>query len=236
MKTSTKISYVILKYDGQTDNIYTKTSNNENHVYEIPAFDYVQRQDSKLADIKTYILEKVIDFNTFIDENHIFVPFVKVTFTKNIRIFNYIAVIFESNQDIFSSQNYESWHRIQYDHENQVWNLNWDSGLTDPVDFKIDNRSLIDYVANPSDEDTLTFNNVMHFVTEQTNSFPILGLLSGNKFTMKQVLHYQDLLGIETLKAGNSATFESQYSDSIQAVDDNRLTTSYKIKKDYLKK
>ncbi|MFC6175700.1 hypothetical protein ACFQAV_02570 [Companilactobacillus huachuanensis] len=236
MKTRTKISYVILKYDDQTDNIYTKTSNNENHVYEIPAFDYVQKRDAKFHDVKTYILEKVIDFQTFVDENHIFIPLINVTFENNVRVYNYVAVIFESTKDIFSSLNYESWHQVRYDHDDKTWNLKWGNGLTDPVDFKFENSALSEYVPNPRENDKLTFSNVMHFVTEQTNDFPILGLLSGNKFTMKQVFHYQDLLGIETLKAGNNQTFENQYADSIQAIEDDHLTTSYKIKNDYLKK
>ncbi|ALB28355.1 hypothetical protein [Companilactobacillus heilongjiangensis] len=236
MKTRTKISYVILKYDDQTDNIYTKTSNNENHVYEIPAFDYVQKRDANFNDAKTYILEKVIDFQTFVDENHIFIPFINVTFENGIRVYDYVAVIFESMKDTFSSMNYESWHRVKYDSDTKVWNLAWESGLTDPVDFKFTNSALTGYVANPKGDDKLTFNNVMHFVAEQTNDFPILGLLSGNKFTMKQVFHYQDLLGLETLKAGDNRTFENQYADSIQTIDDDNLTTSYKIKNDYLKK
>ncbi len=236
MKTRTKISYIILKYDDQTDNIYTKTSNNENHAYEVPAFDYVQKRESTLVDAKNYIIEKFVDFNTFIDENHVFIPFIDVTFENDIKVFTYVAVIFESNQDMFSSLNYESWHRVKYDHHKQYWNLTWGNGLTDPVDFKFANDAITDYTANPRDRDELTFNNVMHFVTEQTNDFPILGLMSGNKFTMKQVFHYQDLLGIETLKAGNNATFENQYSDSIQPIVDDRLTTSYKIKSNYLKK
>ncbi|MFH5811780.1 hypothetical protein [Companilactobacillus sp. FL22-1] len=236
MKTSTKISYVILKYDDQTDNIYTKTSNNEHHVYEIPAFNFIQKRDAKLSDIKTYLLEKIVDFDTFIDANHIFIPFVKVSFSKDSIIYNYVAVIFESTQDAFSSLNYESWHRVKYDRQLKFWELNWGSGLTDPTDFKFPDVSVNDFVANPKNSDEITFNNVMHFIFNQTDDFPILGLMSGNQFTMKQVFHYQDLLGMETLKAGNNATFESQYSRSIQIIDDNRLTTSYKIKNSFLQK
>lgn len=236
MKSKTKISYVILKYDDQTDNIYTKTLNNGNHVYEIPNSEYVQKADSTLSDIKKYIIGKLIDFNTTIDENHLFIPFVNVTVDKGIRIYNYVALILESNQNTFSSMNFESWHRVKLNQRERVWNLAWGSGLTDSVDFKFKNTAIMDYAANPKDSHEITFSNVMHFIDEQTNDFPILGLLSGNKFTMKQVFHYQDLLGVEALKAGDNATFENQYSDSIQAIKDNRITTSYKIKNDYLKK
>lgn len=236
MKTRTKISYVILKYDDQTDNIYTKTSNNENHVYEIPTVEYVQKRDAKFSNVKTYVIDKMIDFQTVIDENHIFIPLINVTFESGVRVYDYVAVIFESVKDGFSSMNYESWYQVKYDRDTRMWNLAWENGLTDSVDFKFTNSALTEYVANPKGNDKLTFNNVMHFVTEQTNDFPILGLLSGDKFTMKQVFHYQDLLGFETLKAGDNRTFENQYADSIQTIEDDKLTTSYKIKNDYLKK
>lgn len=236
MKTKTKISYVILKYDDQTDNVFTKTANNGNHVYEVPAFDYVQKEDSTFDDIKNYLVDKMIDFNTTIDENHVFIPFLKVISENNIKTFNYIAVIFESNQNVFSSMNYESWHRVKYDRKTLSWNLPWGSGLNDPIDFKFRDEAINDYQANPKAVDEITFSNVMRFVGEETRDFPILGLMSGQQFTMKQVLHYQDLLGIDALKAGNNATFESQYSDSIQTISDNRITTSYKIKNEYLQK
>lgn len=236
MKTRTKISYIILKYDDQTDNIFTKTLNNENHVYEVPNYDYVQKRDGNLTDVKDYILEKAIDINDNIDENHIFIPFLNVSYTKRMTTYNYVAVIFESNKTIFSSMNYESWHRIKYNRDAHQWLLTWDGGLSDPVDFKFPNPVVSDYVSNFGDEDEINFANVMHFVSQKTQEFPILGLMSGDQFTMKQVFHYQDLLGIETLKAGDNSTFENQYSDSIQAIQDDRMTTSYKIKNEYLKK
>ncbi|KRN99207.1 hypothetical protein [Companilactobacillus kimchiensis] len=236
MKTKTKISYVILKYDDQTDNIFTKTLNNENHVYEVPSFQYVQKRDADFDDVRTYILEKVIDFNTYIDENHIFIPFVNVTFEKGTVVYDYVAVIFESNQNTFSSMNYEAWHRVKYNRQTLTWDLPWGSGLNDPVDFKFRNTAISQYRANPKNNNEVTFSNVMRFVTEQINDFPILGLMSGNQFTMKQVLHYQDLLGIDVLKAGNNATFENQYSNSIRTIEDDHMTTSYQIKSEYLQK
>lgn len=236
MKSKTKISYVILKYDDQTDNIYTKTLNNGNHVYEIPTSEYVQKRDSTFADIKNYVKEKLLDFDTAIDENHIFIPFINVFSENGTQIYNYIAVVFESAKDGFSSMNFESWYRIKFNQEKQIWNLSWDSGLSEPIDFEFENPAVADYAINTKNNPEINFSNVMYFISEQTKDFPILGLMSGNKFTMKQVFHYQDLLGIEALKAGDNATFESQYSDSIQAIKDNRITTSYKIKNEYLKK
>jgi len=197
---------------------------------------YVQKRDAKFSNVKTYVIDKMIDFQTVIDENHIFIPLINVTFESGVRVYDYVAVIFESVKDGFSSMNYESWYQVKYDRDTRMWDLAWENGLTDSVDFKFTNSALTEYVANPKGNDKLTFNNVMHFVTEQTNDFPILGLLSGNKFTMKQVFHYQDLLGFETLKAGDNRTFENQYADSIQTIEDDKLTTSYKIKNDYLKK
>ncbi|WP_338216951.1 hypothetical protein [Companilactobacillus muriivasis] len=236
MKTRTKISYVILKYDDQTDNIYTKTSNNENHVYEIPTVEYNPKQDAGFEDVKTYLANGGLTSTTYFDENNIFVPIVNVTYEVGVCFYDYVAIIFESAQKGFEGMNYESWYRIKYDRDTQTWNLLWNSGLTDPIDYIFKNTSLTEYVPNPKGRDKLTFNNVMHFVTEQTNDFPILGLLSGDKFTMKQVFHYQDLLGFETLKAGDNRTFENQYADSIQTVEDDKHTTSYKIKNEYLKK
>lgn len=236
MKSKTKISYVILKYDDQTDNIYTKTLNNGNHVYEIPTSEYVQKRDSTFADIKNYVKEKLLDFDTAIDENHIFIPFINVFSENGTQIYNYIAVVFESAKDGFSSMNFESWYRIKFNQEKQIWNLSWDSGLSDPIDFEFENPAVADYAINTKNNPEINFSNVMHFISEQTKDFPILGLMSGNKFTMKQVFHYQDLLGIEALKAGDNATFESQYSDSIQPIKDNQIATSYKIKNEYLKK
>ena len=235
MKTNTRISYVILKYDDQTDRVFTKTQNNGTQVYEAPGFDFVQKSDSTFADIKEYVLNKMIDFDTKINENHVFIPLVNVTIENGMTFYNYTAIIFESNQTTFSSMNFESWHRVKYNRARQTWNLTWGSGLTDPVDYIFKNVAINDYAPDPKDSDEVLFSNVMHFIAEQTKEFPILGLMSGEKFTMKQVLHYQDLLGIEALKAGNNATFENQYSDSIQPINDNRITTSYKIKPDYLK-
>jgi len=236
MKTKTKISYVILKYDDQTDNVFTKTLNNENHVYEGPSFDLAQNKSVDLSDIKENIIEKAVDYHTYIDENHIFIPFINVTFENEIAVYNYIAVVFESNKNTFSSMNYESWHRVKFDHRNHAWRLAWGSGLTDPVDFNFKDVSDENYAANPEGSPEIDFSNVMRFVAQETQKFPILGLMSGEKFTMKQVLHYQDLLGIEALKAGDNATFENQYSDSIQTIKDDRITTFYKIKSEYLQK
>jgi len=236
MKSKTKISYVILKYDDQTDNVYTKTVNNENHVYELPSVNYVQRRDSAFSAVKNYVIAKAVDFNTLIDENHVFIPFLNVTIENEYKVYNYIAVIFESNQNTFSSLSSESWHRVKYDRKTLTWNLPWGSGLSEPIDFKFKDPAFSEYRANPNDNDEINFANVMRFVTEETKDFPILGLMSGDKFTMKQVLHYQDLLGVDALKAGNNATFESQYSNSIQTIEDDRITTSYKIKTEYLKK
>lgn len=236
MKSKTTISYVILKYDDQTDNIYTKTTNNESHVYEIPTSDYVQKRDSTFEDIKDYVKEKMLDFDTPIDEKHIFIPFINVFSENNTQIYNYVVVILESTKDSFASMNFESWYRIKFDQAKQIWNLTWDSGLTNPIDFEFKNSAVADYAVNVKNNPEINFSNVMYFVSEQTKDFPILGLMSGDKFTMKQVFHYQDLLGIEALKAGDNATFENQYADSIQAVEDNRITTSYKIKNEYLKK
>ena len=120
MKTRTKISYVILKYDDQTDNIYTKTSNNENHVYEIPTVEYVQKRDAKFSNVKTYVIDKMIDFQTVIDENHIFIPLINVTFESGVRVYDYVAVIFESVKDGFSSMNYESWYQVKYDRDTRM--------------------------------------------------------------------------------------------------------------------
>lgn len=236
MKTTTKISYVVLKYDDQTDNVYTKTLNNANHAYELPKSTFVQKEDSTLADIRKYVISKMIDFNVKIDEKHLFFPFINVYTENHERVFNYVALIFESNKNTFSSMNYESWHRVKYDHDTKSWNLVWGSGLSDPVDFKFKDTALNEYAANPKHSDEMEFSNIMQFVTRETEDFPILGLLSGNQFTMKQVLHYQDLLGMDALKPGNDATFENRYSNSIQQVKDNRVTTSYEIKNDYLKK
>lgn len=236
MKTRTKISYVILKYDDQTDNIFTKTTNNDNHFFELPTFEYVQKRDSNLLDVKQYVLSKVVDFNTFIDSKHIFVPFVSMTINGDERTYNYTAIIFESNKNAFSSMNYETWHRVKYDKRTHMWELPWGSGLSDRVDFKIRDISENNYAPNPENNPKITFSNVMHFVDTETSKFPILGLMSGEKFTMKQVLHYQELLGMDTLEAGNNETFENQYSDSIQAINDNRITTSYIIKNEYLQK
>lgn len=236
MKSKTRISYVILKYDDQTDNVYTKTLNNENHVYELPSVNYVQRRDEKFSAIRNYVIAKAVDFNTLIDENHVFIPFLNVTIENGNKYYNYIAVIFESNQNTFSSLSSQSWHRVKYDRKTLTWNLPWGSGLSEPVDFRFKDSAVSEYCANPANSDEIDFSNVMRFVTEETRDFPILGLLSGNQFTMKQVLHYQDLLGVDALKAGNNATFESQYSNSIQTIEDDRITTSYKIKNEYLKK
>lgn len=236
MKTRTKLSYVILKYDDQTDSIFTKTANNENHVYEVPSIDFKQKETDNLDDIKEFILENVTDFNPYINEKHVFIPFINVKIENGIKDINYVAVIFESNQTAFSSMNYESWHRVKFNQKNQVWKLAWGSGLTDPVDFKFKNRVTNQFEINPSDNDEINFNNIMYFVTEQMNDFPILGLMSGDKFTMRQVQHYQDILQIDTLKAASNKTFKNQYSDSIQEIDDNRITTSYKFKNEYLKK
>jgi len=236
MKSKTRISYVILKYDDQTDNVYTKTLNNENHFYELPSVNYVQRRDEKFSAIRNYVIAKAVDFNTLIDENHVFIPFLNVTIENGNKYYNYIAVIFESNQNTFSSLSSQSWHRVKYDRKTLTWNLPWGSGLSEPVDFRFKDSAVSEYCANPANSDEIDFSNVMRFVTEETRDFPILGLLSGNQFTMKQVLHYQDLLGVDALKAGNNATFESQYSNSIQTIEDDRITTSYKIKNEYLKK
>jgi len=236
MKSKTRISYVILKYDDQTDNIYTKTLNNANNVYELPNVNYVQRRDEKFSAIRNYVIAKAVDFNTLIDENHVFIPFLNVTIENGNKVYNYIAVIFESNQNTFSSLSSQSWHRVKYDRKTLTWNLPWGNGLSESVDFRFKDSAVSEYCANPTNSDEIDFSNVMRFVTEETRDFPILGLLSGNQFTMKQVLHYQDLLGVDALKAGNNATFESQYSNSIQTIEDDRITTSYKIKNEYLKK
>ncbi|PMD68334.1 hypothetical protein [Companilactobacillus nuruki] len=236
MKTKIKISYVILKYDDQTDNIFTKVTNNENHLYELPTFDYVQKQDGNLNDVKRYILEKMIDFDVYLNERDIFIPFVNISFENQIIIYDYVAIVFESNKTALSAMSYESWYRINFNHKRQVWNLEWGSGVTDPIDMKLNNSAFTNFRVNSGDNDGINFDNVMYFITEQTRDFPILGLLSGDFFTMKQVQHYQDLLGIDALKAGSNETFERQYADSIQVIKDDHLTTAYKFKKEYLKK
>lgn len=227
-----KISYVILKYDAKADAIFTKSSNNSKHAYKMPTFEYDQTINSVYDDVKKAVHENLFKLDTFVDENHIFLPFVNVI--PNKQSCNYVAVVFETTKDYFSSMNYESWSQVKYDHIHHAWDLSWDNGLSDPADYMLEDAISSEYVANPKDEDEINFSNVMHFIDEKTREFPILGLMAGDEFTMGEVFHYQDLLGIEALKAGNNATFENQYSDSIQAIKDNRLTTSYKIKKEYL--
>jgi len=247
MKSKTTISYVILKYDEETNSIFTKTSNNDKNTYREPSFGYepnekfgvidndLPNEDYSLDDMKSFVVEELSDFKTNIDEAHIFLPFVTATTVDKRRVYNYTAVILESDKNEFSSMNYESWHRVKYNSEKKVWSLAWESGLTDPVDFIIHDVASENYAINPNGkDDQIDFCNVMHFVAEQTKDFPILGLLSGSKFTLNQVLRYQELLGIDGEKVKTATAFENQYSGAIQVLKDDHASTMYKIKSEYL--
>lgn len=236
MKSRTRISYVVLKYDDETDSIYTKLLANDSRIYEVPSINYRQKDDATFQDLKSYLLEKLIDVDTIVDENHIFIPYVQVSFEKEYIIYNYIALVLESKYDFFTNLTTEAWNRVEYDRENSTWQLPYERGIHEHISYRIKDYSLEDYHLDYDGNDDTIFTNVMHFISETTKEFPILGLMAGNKFTMKQVLHYQDLLGMDALKAGNNATFESQYANSIQTIQDNHLTTSYKIKNEFLQK
>jgi len=237
MKTKTTISYIILKYDKVTDNIFTKTTNNTQGIYKKPFFEYKSESGHSLSVMRDFITTRLLDFNTFVNDDHIFIPFVGTTTVGDTRIYNYLAIVFEADDTHFSSANYESWHKVKYNKEKNVWSLAWESGLSEPVNYLIQGSKDDHYLANPNmKSETIDFANAMQYVIEQTKEFPILGLLSGKEFTLKEVLHYQDLLGIEALKAGNDATFETQYENSIQVINNGTVQTSYKIKNQYLQK
>ena len=93
MKSRTRISYVVLKYDDETDSIYTKLLANDSRIYEVPSINYRQKDDATFQDLKSYLLEKLIDVDTIVDENHIFIPYVQVSFEKEYIIYNYIAFL-----------------------------------------------------------------------------------------------------------------------------------------------
>jgi hypothetical protein len=235
MKTKTKVSYVVLKYDDQTDGIYMNSSSKITPGFGLPEYEYHSPNNS-LADIADDLAQQ-LNFPYYkIDVSHVFVPFLTVYNENKTKIYHYVAVVFESTRDEFSSRRDESWHRVKLDQKTQKWSLPFGNGLIDSNDYQFKNYAKTDYAANPELNPEITFSNVMRYVEQETLDFPILGLLSGDKFTMRQVLHYQDLLGIETLKAGNNMTFEHQYSQSIQTIQDDRMTTSYRIKKEYLQK
>jgi len=249
MNSKTTISYVILKYDAETNSIFTKTSNNDKNVYKEPFFVYepnekfgvteneMPTENYGLADMKSFLIEELSDFHTNIDEQHIFIPFVTATTVNKKRIYNYTAVILEADKDEFSSMNYESWHRVRYNKDKHVWSLAWESGLTDPVDFIIHDAAVSQYAINPKGRsDEIDFCNIMHFVAEQTKDFPILGLLSGTRFTLNQVQRYQELLGIDGETVKSATTFENQYSGAIQVLKDGHASTSYRIKGEFLQK
>ena len=233
MKTKTKVSYVILKYDDSTDGIYMK-SDEKSSQFRLPEYDYDHR-NSSLSAIVADLSQQLFPY-FIIDTSHIFVPFLTVYNEKKIKVYHYIAVVFQSNETDFGAVQDESWHRVKLDQKTQQWSLPLNNGLIDSPDYKFKNYAAVDYAANPKLKPEITFSNVLHYIEQETHDFPILGLLSGEKFTMKQVLHYQDLLGIETLKAGNNMTFEHQYSQSIQMIQNNQIATSYRIKKEYLQK
>lgn len=237
MKTKTTISYVILKYDKKTDSIYTKTSNNQKNLYKIPSFNYEPGENDDLSDMKEFLENQFLNFKTIVDDSHIFIPSVNVVMDQDTQIFNYLAVVFESDKNVFASMNYETWHQLRYDKALQVWDLPWDSGLTDPVNFDLDDVSTLDYVTNTNlQNDEFDFCNLMRFVAEETKIFPILGLLSGEQFTLKEIIHYQTLLGIDNTLMTSDAAFEMRYAKSVKPVSDNKLSHSYQIKSNFLQK
>lgn len=237
MKSRTTISYVILKYDQKTDRIFTKTANNDRDIYQMPRFDYEPDEEYSISDMKEFLENQLLNFNTFVDDDHIFIPSVNVTTDNDTKIYNYLAIVFESDKNVFSSMNYESWHGIQYNKMKQIWHLPWESGLTDPIDFDLRDVSTLDYIANPNlKDDRINFCNAMRFVSEQTKIFPILGLLSGSQFTLGQLMHYHDVLGIEGAVMSDDAAFETRYANSVKAVADNKVATFYRIKSEFLQK
>lgn len=237
MKTKTSISYVILKYDKKTDSIFTKTSNNPENHYKIPIFKFEPGEDDDLSDIKEYLENQFLNFKTIVDDDHIFIPTVNVALAGDTLVYNYLAVVFESDKNVFASMNYETWHQLRYDKSLQVWDMPWDSGLTDPFNLDLEDVSTLDYVANPNlKDDRINFCNLMRFVAEETKIFPILGLLSGDKFTLNEIIHYQTILGIDNTLMTSDAAFETRYAKSIKPVSDSKVATTYQIKSNYLQK
>ncbi|GAB5057162.1 hypothetical protein COSHB9_15500 [Companilactobacillus alimentarius] len=237
MENRTTVSYVILKYDKKSDGIYTKTVNDNNGKFKIPNFKFSSSNNMTTNDLKMEIMEYLRFVDAGIDIDHLFIPFVNLSISRDLKTYNYSAIVFESDRDVFATVNNESWRLVQYDKVSQTWILPWQRGMNQTADIKISNSSSINYVANPNlQDDRIDFCNTMHFIIRKMQEFPILGLLSGMEFTRNEVLHYQKLLGLENADIKTSSAFESKYSDSIQAISDNNFDKIYKIKDKYLQK
>lgn len=230
MENRTVISYVLLKYDKRTDGIYTKATNNG--TFEIPSFEFDPAENETSTDLKMHIIERLKMLDAGIDIDHLFIPFTNLSVSSDYKIYNYLVLVFESDHDVFATMEDESWYRVKYDLESKVWDLSWQSGMEHVSDFQIKDRALNQYAVNNSMTDEIDFCNIMHFVPQETQQFPILGLMSGTEFTQKEVLHYQKLLGFKNNGLKTALAFESKYSDAIRAIDE----TSYKIKNKYLQK
>lgn len=230
MENRMVISYVLLKYDKGTDGIYTKVTNNG--TFEIPSFEFDPDENETSTVLKMHIIERLKMLDEGIDIDHLFIPFTNLSVSSDYKIYNYVVLVFEADQDVFATMEDESWYRVKYDHSDKSWNLSWHSGMERGNNFEIKDKSLNGYAANHSMNDKIDFCNIMHFVAQETQRFPILGLMSGTDFTQKQVLHYQNLLGFRNNSLKTALAFESKYSDAIRAIDD----TSYKIKNKYLQR
>ena len=230
MENRTVISYVLLKYDKRTDGIYTKATNDT--IFEIPGFEINPDENETSTELKMHIIERLKMLDPGIDIDHLFIPFTSLSVSQDYKIYNYQVLVFESDQDVFATMEDESWYRVKYDQSNKAWDLTWQSGMEHVGDFQIKDTSFNEYVANNSMNDQIDFCNIMHFVAQETQQFPILGLMSGTEFTQKEVLHYQKLLGFNNNSLKTALAFESKYSDAIKAIDE----TSYKIKNKYLQR
>ncbi|WP_334331635.1 MULTISPECIES: hypothetical protein [unclassified Companilactobacillus] len=237
MENRTTISYVILKYDKRTDAIYTKGVNNDLGNFVIPTLELDSARNTTSTELKMHIIErlKVVDAN--IDIDHLFIPFTNVSFSRDTKFYNYSVIIFESDKDVFATSENESWYKLNYDNQNFIWNFTWYSGMQRSDDLLLANPAVYGYVANPDlKDDRRDFCNIMRFVAIETQTFPILGLLSGNGFTKNEVLHYQRLLGFSGSDLKTRSAFERKYSDSIKIIDNDKVKPSYKIKNKYLQK
>lgn len=237
MENRTTISYVILKYDKRTDAIYTKGVNNDQGKFVIPNLELDPTRNTTSTQLKMHIIErlKVVDAN--IDIDHLFIPFTNVSFSRDTKLYNYSVIIFESDNDVFATNENESWYKLSYDNMNFMWNLTWYSGMQRGDDLLMANPAIYGYVANPDLQDgRRDFCNIMRFVANETQSFPILGLLSENGFTKNEVLHYQKLLGFSNSNLKTTSAFEHKYSDSIKVINDDKVKPSYKIRNKYLQK